>query len=79
MRLATFNVENMFDRAKALNGKNWAEGKPALEAQKELNALFEKPSYSVSDKKKMLKLLTDNGLLKTDDSPLLQLPPYLAQ
>ncbi|HCX82788.1 MAG TPA: endonuclease/exonuclease/phosphatase [Rhodoferax sp.] len=73
MRLATFNVENMFDRAKALNGKNWAEGKPALEAQKELNALFEKPSYSVSDKKKMLKLLTDNGLLKTDDSPLLLL------
>nr|WP_315494476.1 endonuclease/exonuclease/phosphatase family protein [uncultured Rhodoferax sp.] len=71
MRLATFNVENMFDRAKALNGANWAEGKPALEAQKELNTLFEKPSYSAADKKRMLKLLTDNGLLKTDDSPLL--------
>lgn len=71
MRLATFNVENMFDRAKALNGKDWAEGKPVLEAQKELNVLFEKPSYSIADKKRMLKLMTENGLLKSDDSPLL--------
>jgi endonuclease/exonuclease/phosphatase family metal-dependent hydrolase len=73
MRLATFNVENMFDRAKALNGRDWAEGKPALEAQKELNTLFEKPSYSAADKKRMLKLMAENGLLKTDDSPLLTL------
>lgn len=73
MRLATFNVENMFDRAKALNGKDWAEGKPALEAHKELNALFEKPSYSTADKKRILKLLSDNGLLKGDDGPLLML------
>lgn len=71
MRIATFNVENMFDRAKALNSQNWTEGKPALEAQKELNTLFQKPSYSAADKKRMLKLLADNGLLKTDDSPLL--------
>ena len=40
MRIASFNVENMFDRAKALNGANWAEGRPALEAHKELNTLF---------------------------------------
>lgn len=73
MRLATFNVENMFDRAKALNGRNWDEGKPALESQKELNALFEKSTYSTADKKRILKLLAENGLLKTDDSPLLLL------
>ncbi|MCY7307419.1 MAG: hypothetical protein LH632_14975 [Rhodoferax sp.] len=73
MRLATFNVENMFDRAKALNGADWAEGKPALEAHKELNALFEKATYSVADQKRMLKLMGENGLLKTDDGPLLLL------
>ena len=28
MKVASFNVENMFDRAKALNGADWAEGKP---------------------------------------------------
>ena len=73
MRLASFNVENMFDRAKALNGGDWAEGKPALEAHKELNALFEKPRYSAADKQRMLKLMADNGLLKTDEGPLLLL------
>lgn len=26
MLIATFNVENMFDRAKAMNGATWAEG-----------------------------------------------------
>ena len=31
MLIATFNVENMLDRANAMNGATWAEGKPALE------------------------------------------------
>jgi endonuclease/exonuclease/phosphatase family metal-dependent hydrolase len=73
MRLATFNVENMFDRAKALNGANWDEGKPALEAHKELNTLFGKARYSADDKARMLKLFEKHGLLKTDDGPLLLL------
>ena len=71
MRLATFNVENMFDRAKALNGQDWDEGKPALEAHKELNALFNNSSYSVADQRRMLKLMGEHGLLKTDEGPLL--------
>lgn len=73
MRLATFNVENMFDRAKALNGANWEEGKPALEAHKELNALFGKARYSADDKARMLTLFEKHGLLKTDDGPMLLL------
>jgi endonuclease/exonuclease/phosphatase family metal-dependent hydrolase len=73
MRLATFNVENMFDRAKALNGANWTDGKPALEAHKELNVIFEKASYSAADKKRMLKLMAYHGLLKTDEGPMLMI------
>jgi endonuclease/exonuclease/phosphatase family metal-dependent hydrolase len=73
MRLATFNVENMFDRAKALNRDSWAAGKPALDAHAQLNALFEKTTYSAADKTRMLKLLGENGLLKTDVGPLLLL------
>ena len=73
MRIASFNVENMFDRAKALNGANWADGKPALEAHKELNTLFEKPAYSAANKAKMLSLLQANGLAKSDEGPLLRL------
>jgi len=30
MRIASFNVENMFRRAKAMNRANWAEGRPIL-------------------------------------------------
>ena len=43
MRIASFNVENFFDRAKALNTESWAEGKPILAAQAELSALIEEP------------------------------------
>jgi hypothetical protein len=31
MRIASFNVEIMFLRAKALNSDTWDEGRPALE------------------------------------------------
>ena len=41
MRLASFNVENLFARAKALNGQSWAVGKPVLAAQAELSSLLE--------------------------------------
>lgn len=71
MRIASFNVENMFDRARALNNDSWSEGKPALEAHRTLNALFNKPNYSAADKTKILKLLKEQGLLKDDDGPFL--------
>lgn len=41
MRVASFNVENLFERAKALNLQSWTAGKPILAAQAELNALLE--------------------------------------
>jgi len=28
MRLVSFNLESLFDRAKALNQNTWAEGRP---------------------------------------------------
>lgn len=71
MRLATYNVENMFDRAKALNQQNWADGKPALEAHRALNALFNKATYSAADKKKILELLDGQGMLKKDEGVFL--------
>jgi hypothetical protein len=33
MRIASFNVENLFERAKALNLESWTPGKPILAAQ----------------------------------------------
>lgn len=72
MRLATFNLENMFSRAKAL-GRNWDECKPVLEAYKELNSLFDLSTYSSADKERMLKLMADHGLLRSDDGDFLMI------
>jgi len=66
MRIATFNVENLFDRARVLNEDTWEESKPFLEAYSKLNSLFEKPNYSSSDKTKMSNILTEIGLSKSD-------------
>ena len=46
MRIATYNVENLFLRARALNLDTWAEGRPILEKFAELNSLIEEPSYT---------------------------------
>ena len=65
MRIAAFNVENLFDRAKAFN----APADVSSTVQKnlaELNSLFEKANYSSSDKTRMIELLQALGLNKSD-------------
>ncbi|HZC27578.1 MAG TPA: hypothetical protein VE287_11190, partial [Actinopolymorphaceae bacterium] len=66
MRIASYNVENFFARAKALNEQSWATGRAVLEAHAALNALLEKPTYSTADKKRIVKLLGTLGLTKSD-------------
>ncbi|NUT32838.1 MAG: endonuclease/exonuclease/phosphatase family protein [Hamadaea sp.] len=58
MRLATFNVENLFARAKALDTDTWADGRPALAAFESFNKTAAKKAYSEADKAKMLADLT---------------------
>lgn len=66
MRIATFNVENLFDRAKIMNLSDWDAGKPVLDHYAELNSIFEKTVYSSADKKRIEQLLIDLGLTKSD-------------
>ena len=40
MRIAVYNVENLFDRAKAMNLETWEDGRPILEKFAELNTLL---------------------------------------
>ena len=68
MRIASFNVENLFERAKALNQKTWAQGKPVLEKHARLNDLLNLPVYSPDDKAEIRKLLIEFGLRKRDDA-----------
>jgi endonuclease/exonuclease/phosphatase family metal-dependent hydrolase len=68
MRIASYNVENLFRRPVALQQDTWAQGRPVLEAFGELQVLFEQPAYSPPDKQRILTLLATLGLTKADES-----------
>ena len=54
MRLASFNVENLFARAKVLNTATWAEGRPKLAAFERFNRTAQRRFYRKKDKRQML-------------------------
>ncbi len=69
MKLASFNVENLFMRARALSGPGFSEeGKTVLKAQADINAILGKHKYTANDKKKIVELLDTLGLKKSDES-----------
>lgn len=80
IRLATFNVENLFNRPRAMNQTSWKEGQPAIDAAHELNDLFQHEEYTVADKKRMLELLGEHGLLASrPNNRFLEFRKYRAQ
>lgn len=69
MRLATFNVENMFQRAAVMNLPTWEEGRPVLEDFSRLTNLVQKQAYSAQDRGEMLEIMARHpGLLTTGRS-----------
>ena len=71
MRIAAYNVENLFDRAKVFNASPPGEANPLqniLDANAEINGLFEKPNYSAANKARMLTLFEELGLLNSSES-----------
>jgi endonuclease/exonuclease/phosphatase family metal-dependent hydrolase len=68
MRLACYNVENLFSRARALNLDSWAEGRKILEKYAELNALFEEATYTDEIKARILDGLKLLGIDKKNDA-----------
>ncbi len=70
MRLASFNVENLFRRPKALNTVGWDDGpgRQVLAAYAELEALFQRTAYGTPEKERILTLLDTLGLLRSDES-----------
>jgi hypothetical protein len=57
VRVASFNVENLFARPKAFNTTNWSVGQPALDAYREVNTLLSNTTYSAADKDRIRDLL----------------------
>lgn len=66
MRIATYNVENLFDRAKIMNLETWTDGKPLLTAFASLNAMLGESSYTAAAKVKMVELMHFLDLEKSD-------------
>lgn len=56
MKIAAFNVENLFDRANIFNEDSSDNSTDVIKNVAELNGLFEKPTYSRNDKARMLEL-----------------------
>ncbi|GLQ12282.1 hypothetical protein GCM10007913_42150 [Devosia yakushimensis] len=59
MKIAAFNVENLFDRPRAFNLEDQAKGAEITDAVAEINVLINKDEYSEADKKRMLVLIKE--------------------
>jgi len=73
MRLATYNVENLFTRARALNMDTWSEGRQILEAYATMNAMLEEPVYTDAHKARLIELMATLGIDKKNDSRFVEL------
>lgn len=68
VRIASFNVENLFARANALNTTDWSVGESVLDNYREVNALIMKPIYSPTDKAKIRDLLVKLDIYTVNNS-----------
>lgn len=68
MRLASFNVENLFQRARVMNQDSWQDGKEVLKAYARFNTIIQRAQYNAATKRELLDLLETMDLLRKDES-----------
>jgi endonuclease/exonuclease/phosphatase family metal-dependent hydrolase len=73
MRLAVYNVENLFDRPRAMNLGSWSEGKVILQDFAALSELLGELDYTAARKQRMSELMVRLGLEKQDDAKFVTL------
>lgn len=57
VRIASFNVENLFARPKAFSTSTWSAAEQVLKAYQEVNALINSANYTAKDKNRIRDLL----------------------
>ena len=62
MKIASYNVENLFMRAKAMNLPGRAGGADVLKMQAEMNRILSKEKYLLPDKRKIVGLMKKLGI-----------------
>lgn len=73
MRLAVYNVENLFERALAMKQDSWTVGREVLQSYATLNQLLGATDYTKAVKAKMVALMTSLGLEQADRGPFVLL------
>lgn len=68
MRLASYNVENLFDRARVMNLDSWDEGRPILDAFAKAQDILGRPAYQPQDKAELARQLIALGLEGSDSN-----------
>lgn len=66
MRLAVYNVENLFERARAMNQSDWRQGQEPLKQFADLSTLLGQATYTPEIKVQIIALLSSLGLDRTD-------------
>ncbi|MBD5787438.1 endonuclease/exonuclease/phosphatase family protein [Cellulosimicrobium terreum] len=70
MRVGTFNVENLFERPRAMSGPLEPGGNAALAAHARLGALLDAKEYTPAVRAEILEHLDTLGLLRADSAAL---------
>ncbi|MBU2669006.1 endonuclease/exonuclease/phosphatase family protein [Actinoplanes bogorensis] len=73
MRIASYNVENLFNRARALDQRTWSAGRPVLEAFQAVSTLLEEPLYTDDIQHRILRELARLGLRNGDTAKFARL------
>jgi endonuclease/exonuclease/phosphatase family metal-dependent hydrolase len=68
MRLASFNVENMFQRPKVFKARDFDTHRALVDAYAALSQVLAQESYSPADKTRIVDLLYKLGLASSDES-----------
>lgn len=69
MRVASYNVENLFDRARLLSATDWSVNADLLDIYDKLTRLLQQDTYSVLDKQQIADWLILLGLGGSDTGP----------
>ena len=62
VRIASFNVENLFDRARLLAADDWSTHRTLLDTYAKLTRTLQRAAYSATDKANIVKWLVALGL-----------------
>jgi endonuclease/exonuclease/phosphatase family metal-dependent hydrolase len=68
VRIASYNVESLFERPVAMNQETWADGRQVLEWFAQLNTILNNDAYTDQDKASIVELITKLKLNRSDES-----------